>query len=65
MLRILGTHLKKSIRRRIIINKDNSCIKKQMRLTNAMYIHEKTSRFVYRIEYINDKIWSEHLIFQK
>ena len=46
-----GVTLQKSIRRRVIVNKHNSCVRKQMRLTNLQYQAKKPTRFIYRIEY--------------
>ena len=49
--RKFGVNFQHSIRRRIIVNKYSSCIKKQIRLANLQYQVKKPTRFTYRIEY--------------
>ena len=62
--RNFGVSIKKSIRRRVICNK-NACITKQMRLSNLQYNPKKPTRFTYRIEYISETgNYIPHLTFQ-
>ncbi len=49
--RKFGVSFQHSIRRRIIVNKRNSCFGKQMRLTNLQYQVKKATRFTYHIQY--------------
>ena len=46
-----GVTFQKSIRRRVIVNKDSCCFRKQMRLTNLQYQVKKPTHFTYWIEY--------------
>ncbi len=51
IFRKFGVNFQHSIRRRIIVNKRNSCFRKQMRLTNLQYQVKKPTRFTYSIQY--------------
>ena len=67
--RNFGVIMQKSIRRRVIINSKNACIKKQMRLSNLQYKLKEPTRFTYRIEYIGEETptgrnFIPHLTFQ-
>ena len=62
--RNFGIIMKKNIRRHILVNKSNSYIRKQIRLSNAVYEIKKPTRFTFRIEYHNGKLFTPHLTYQ-